>query len=151
MACRTSSGVAAHLRGKLWTCKPKLDARPVADPPANTNAPRTRLSSVSASAAARLNFATLLAHRSSAHWITSATSGGTSSGFSSASASRLWRTVLSMLTLASPSLWTIISLRASAPTRCSTHARILGLRTLVMAPSVTSRTVCSISVSSCAA
>ena len=148
IAARTSSGSFAHLRGKLWTCNPKLEARPVAEPPAKTKAPRTRPSSRSARLAARWNFATDEAQRSSAHCMTSATSGGTSSGFSPARIKRLPRTDLSIEYLASPSLKTVISFSACGPTRSSTHWRILGLRTLVIAPPVTSRTICWISSNS---
>ena len=53
-----------------------------------------------------------------------------------------------MLYFISPSLKVSMSLSACGPTRSMTHWRILGERTLVMAPSVTSATICSISTNS---
>ena len=53
-----------------------------------------------------------------------------------------------MDTFSTPSFMTVISLSASGPTRSCTHWRIFGLRTLVMAPCVTSATICWISTSS---
>ena len=99
----------------------------------------------------RANLATLDAHRSSAHWTTSATSAGTSSGFSSANTSSEARTFLSIDRLVSSPLVTIIRSRACGPTRSHTHSRIRGLRTDVTAPSVTETTRDCISSSSAAA
>ena len=115
-------------------------ALPVAEAPAKTSAPLTLWSSSSASSAKRLNFATLEAQISSAHCMTSATSLGTSSGFSSARIKRLARTVLSMLNFLTPSLCVVINARASSPTRSITHCFILEERTDVIMPSAISLT-----------
>ena len=99
----------------------------------------------------RANLATLDAHRSSAHWTTSATACGTSSGFSSASTSSDARTFLSIDFLVSSPLVTIIRPRACGPTRSHTHSRMRGLRTDMTSPLVTSATSACISSSSAAA